>query len=187
MVFGLFRRPDNERVIERLHAGIVAAARAPALYIDLAVDDTFDGRFECLILHVTLVACRLRDAESPGPDMAQHLVDTTFRHFDRMLREQGVGDTSVPKRMKQLAEAFLGRSAAYELAFRQGAEALAAALRRNVYRDGREAAGLTAYVQASRAALAATPLQAIIDGALPFPDPAAIATTESPREYRAAS
>ena len=50
--------------------------------------------------------------------MAQHLVDTVFKHFDRTLREMGVGDTTVPKRMKTMAEAFGGRSAAYDTALR---------------------------------------------------------------------
>ena len=68
----------------------------------MGVPDTFEGRFESLTLHAALLVRRLRAAEAPGPDMAQHLVDTVFRHFDRTLREMGVGDTTVPKRMKLL-------------------------------------------------------------------------------------
>ncbi len=112
--------------------------------------------------------------------MAQDLIDTVFEHFDRTLREMGVGDTTVPKRMKGLAEAFLGRSTAYDDALRTGRDALAAALQRNMLMDGsvasnnatRDLAALTRYVEAVAAALANAPLQAFVDGRPPFPDPA---------------
>ena len=143
MILGLFRRSPNVAVVERLHAAIVAAARQPALYTDLAVPDTFEGRFESLTLHAGLVLRRLRDAPAPGPEMAQDLVDTVFRHFDRTLREMGVGDTAVPKRMKGIAEAFAGRCAAYDEALRSGD--LARALARNVYEGCHDGVALSRY------------------------------------------
>ena len=170
MIFGLFRRASNDAVIDRLYLSVVAASRQPPLYADLHVPDTFEGRFECLALHAILVLRRLQSCEAPGPAMAQHLVDTVFKHFDRTLREMGVGDTTVPKRMKTMAEAFGGRSAAYDVALRGGQAALADALVRNVYAGKRDAAPLTDYVEAAVAALAMTPLQAFVDGAPRFPD-----------------
>ena len=185
MILGLFRRSGNETVIDRLYAAVVAAARRPSLYADLGLPDTFEGRFESLTLHAALMLRRLRDAEAPGPDMAQHLVDTVFRHFDRMLREMGVGDTSVPKRMKSLAEAFLGRSAAYDQALREGGEAVASALRRNVYVGARDATDLASYVVASAADLAAQPLQDYIDGIVQFPDPVAFVSLQAADDTKA--
>ena len=172
MIFGLFRRAGNDAVIDRLYLSVVAASRQPALYADLRVPDTFEGRFESLALHAILALRRLQSCEVPGPAMAQHLVDTVFKHFDRTLREMGVGDTTVPKRMKTMAEAFAGRSAAYDAALRGGREALAEALARNVYAGTRDAAALTDYVEAPSAALAMTPLQAFVDGAPRFPEAA---------------
>ena len=175
MIFGLFRRAANDAVIDRLYLAVVDASRRPALYADLAVPDTFEGRFESLCLHAILVLRRLQRCETPGPAMAQHLVDTVFKHFDRTLREMGVGDTTVPKRMKTMAEAFGGRSTAYEAAFRDDREALVEALARNVYAGKRDAIALTAYVEAATAALAMTPLQAFLDGEPGFPKPASFA------------
>ena len=180
----LFRRRDNDAIIDRLHAGIVAASRRPALYLHLAVPDTLDGRFESVTLHAVLALRRLQACEPPGPDMAQHLIDTIFAHFDRTLREMGVGDTSVPKRMKTLAEAFLGRRAAYDAALGEGDAALAAAVLRNVYSarpDGdarivRAARQLAAYVVATGAALDRAPLQSFAEGTLPWLDAEAFAT-----------
>lgn len=166
MFLALFRRSANEAVIERLHASVVAAARQPGLYAEMDIPDTFEGRFESLTLHAVLVVRRLRACEPPGPEMAQHLTDTVFKHFDRTLREMGVGDTAVPKRMKTLAEAFLGRGAAYEEALRAGPRALAAALARNVTTG--PAHDLARYVAASVGRLDARPLQAFIEGTVPL-------------------
>ena len=168
MVFGLFRRSANEVVIERLYASIVTASRQPELYSALAVPDTFEGRFESLTLHAVLVLRRLQACPSPGPDMAQHLIDTVFKHLDRTLREMGVGDTTVPKRMKKLAEAFLGRSTAYQEALAAGPNALAAALSRNIYIGQRDGERLARYVEASIAALDAQGVQGFIEGRMPF-------------------
>ena len=133
--------------------------------------DTFEGRFESLTQHAALVLRRLQTCEAPGPALAQELLDTIFTHFDGTLREIGVGDTTVPKRMRTMVEAFLGRGTAYAEALAAGEPALVAALARNA--GSVDAVGLARYVAASETALAAQPLQGFVDGALPFPDPAA--------------
>ena len=137
MIFGLFRGRRNASVIGRLHADIVAAARDPVLFTDYGIADTIDGRFESIALHAALALRRLKQLPEPGPEIAQDLADALFRHFDVGLREMGVSDTGVPRRMRDLAEAFLGRANAYNEALAQpGAArhpALAAALSRNVF------------------------------------------------------
>ena len=182
MILGLFRRSSNDAVIERLYAAVVSASRAAPLYADLAVPDTFEGRFESLTLHAVLVLRRLQALPAPGPEMAQHLIDIVFKHLDRTLREMGVGDTAVPKRMKGLAEAFLGRSTAYEEAIRSGRDALAVALARNVLARKADSTivdggRLAHYVEACIALLATEPLQHFIDGRVAFVDPAANSAT----------
>lgn len=175
MIFGLFRRAANDAVIDRLYLRVVDASRRPALYSDLGVPDTFEGRFESLALHAILVLRRLNGCEAPGPEVSQHLVDTVFKHFDRTLREMGVGDTTVPKRMKTMAEAFAGRSAAYDAAVRAGSAGLQETLERNVYAGRGDAAALARYVEATIAGLDGTTLQVLLDGELRFPDPASFA------------
>ena len=173
MIFSLFRRSSNRAVIERLYAAIVLAARQPALFTRLGMTDTFEGRFESLTLHAALVLRRLNGLAAPGPDLAQDLVDTIFRHFDRTLREMGVGDTTVPKRMKTMAEAFLGRSGAYDEALGRGHDAVSDALNRNILtaETPRDLKALTGYVEAMAAALADVPLEVFVEGRPPFPDP----------------
>ena len=106
MIFNLFRSDPRRKVIEALYRHIAAAARRPALYTHLGIPDTLEGRFEALTLHALLVLRRLRRLPPPADDVAQDLVNHLFREFDYALREMGVGDTRVPKRMQTLGEAF---------------------------------------------------------------------------------
>ena len=167
------RLAANRDVIERLNTAIVEAVRTPAFYLAGEVADTFNGRFELLVLHAALAVRRLRALGEPGPSIAQALVDQLVRNLDPALRELGVGDMAVPKRMKRLAEGFLGRSVAYDRALLAQDGALEEALSRNVYAAARPAADLAAYVRAAAAAVDAVPLEAFAQGLLRFPDPAA--------------
>lgn len=171
VIFGWLRR-GNRDVIERLYGAMVEASRQRSLYDEMTIPDTFEGRFESLTLHAVLVLRRLRECEAPGPEIAQSLVDTIFQHFDRTLREMGVGDTTVPKRMKTMAEAFLGRSVAYAEALEQGSVALAETLKRNVYAGVGDAALLTRYVEAAAILLGEQKLRGFAEGRAAFPDPA---------------
>jgi len=135
MIFGLFRSRDDQRQTLALYGAIVAQARQPAFYSELGVPDTLEGRFEMLILHAFLYMHRLKDEDETTRAVAQKVFDAMFADMDRSLREIGIGDLSVPKKIKKMAEAFYGRAAAYDSALAEGREALAAAVRRNVYPD----------------------------------------------------
>ncbi len=66
-------------------------------------------------------------------DIAQDVTDTFFLDLDHSLRELGIGDLGVPKRMKKLARMFYGRTASYADALeKQDRVAMAEALRRNM-------------------------------------------------------
>ncbi len=164
----------NRLVIDRLHGEIVAAARNPLLFTAFGIEDTFEGRFESVVLHAALVLRRLRALPAPAPDVAQDLADALFRHFEVALREMGIGDSSVPKRMKGFAEAFFGRGVAYDEALRGTPADLAEALKRNVYAGRRGGEALAFYVATLDAALAKAPLEAFIKGPVPFPSPSAV-------------
>lgn len=175
MMLGLFRRSGNRQVVGALNAGLVAASRRPALFTTYRIPDTFEGRFESLTLHAALLLRQLNTLPAPAPSVAQDLVDEIFRHFERALREMGVGDTTVPKRMRTLVEAFLGRSAAYHESFGRGDDDLTDVLARNVYGGEGPAGHLALYVRASEAALDRADLEALLGAPPPFPDPALIA------------
>ncbi|MBB1094313.1 ubiquinol-cytochrome C chaperone [Rhodopseudomonas palustris] len=131
--FNHFRMPRTppRGTIEAIYGMIVTQAREPAFYQHYGVADTVNGRFEMLVVHLWLVLRRIR-AIKDASTFAQALFDYFCSDLDANLREIGVGDLTVPKRMQAFGEAFYGRSAAYDLALTEGDEALAMALDRNV-------------------------------------------------------
>ena len=174
------KRRSNRMLIDQVHGKIVAAARRPGLYAELSAPDTFEGRFEMMTLHAGLVMRALSRLPGFGGELAQVLADSVFRHFDIALREIGISDVGLAKRMKRLAEAFYGRNKAYGEALDAGdARLLAQALARNVYggADGGRADALAAYVGQCARALAAIPLETFAAGEVVFPP---IARVEGP-------
>jgi len=118
-----------------LYAAAVGAARDPCLYVRLGVPDTLDGRFDVIGLYAFLLIRRLSGLPPPGAELAQAVFDAMFSDMDVNLREMGVGDLSVGKRVRAMWEAFHGRSFAYERAMvAADHRALTAALARNVWR-----------------------------------------------------
>jgi cytochrome b pre-mRNA-processing protein 3 len=172
MIFGLFRGNANRKLVARLLAETVAAARDPVLFTHYGIVDSLEGRFESLVLHAALVLRRLEALPPPGPDLAQDLADALFRHLDIALREIGVSDTRVPRQMKAMAEAFFGRAMAYHQALQQGPLALSQALSRNVYGGRVDGQSLARYVMRLDAGLAAATLAQFVTGPIPFAKPA---------------
>jgi cytochrome b pre-mRNA-processing protein 3 len=137
MFFGLFRKKSHNRaIVDRQYAALTQAARAPAFYRDMGVPDTVMGRFEMLSVVMILFFRRTRQSSVSGQELAQSIVDLFFQDLDHSIRELGIGDQGVPKRMKKLAGMFYGRLEAYAGAMDAAdAGALAAALRRNIHPD----------------------------------------------------
>jgi cytochrome b pre-mRNA-processing protein 3 len=164
-MFGrLLRRATPEDAIAtRVYGAIVAQARNPFFYSDLGVPDTVTGRFEMVVLHVVLVLDRLQ-GDDREKALGQKIFDLYCVDMDRSLRELGIGDLGVPKRMRKMTEAFYGRTRAYRAGLAKGdAALLAAAIARNVFAGQGQGAGtLAAYTLASAGALAGTPTAALL-------------------------
>jgi cytochrome b pre-mRNA-processing protein 3 len=172
-VLNFLRGHKHERTGYELYCAAVAAARAPEFYADLGVPDTLDGRFDLVGLHAFLLIRRLRALPPPGTELAQAVFDAMFNDMDINLREMGVGDMSVGKKVKKMWEAFHGRATAYQSALAQpGTAELEAALQRNVWRGrGRpdQAATLAQAVRAMDANLATQDLASLSAGRVTFP------------------
>jgi cytochrome b pre-mRNA-processing protein 3 len=140
-------------------------ARDPELFEACAIPDTLDGRFDSLALHAALMIDRLR-REQDGEALAQAFFDAMFRHLDLTLREIGVQDLGVGRRIKIMAEGFHGRALAYRRALADSPGALHEALRRNAYGgrspDDGHVARLEAHVRQYAARLAATPREDLV-------------------------
>jgi len=154
MLSGLFKkRPEKLRARE-LYEGVLEAARQPGLYGADRVPDTLEGRFELVILHTSLVIRVLQASEDETHRaLSQHLFDAMFDDFDAAMREMGVGDSGVGKKIRFMAEGFYGRASAYDEALKdEDPGELDAAIARNIFASevpNTASSELSAYVRAS--------------------------------------
>jgi cytochrome b pre-mRNA-processing protein 3 len=175
MIVSLFRKDPAVAAGEALYTAAVEQARLPRFYADFGVPDTVEGRFEMIAVHAFLILTRLK-GDGPGEKkVGQKLFDAMFQNLDDALRELGVGDLSVGKKIRKLAENFFGRVGAYGEALRPDAEPglLAAALGRNIFEDEAApgAALLAAYIRQAAASIDAQPVLRIVGGIVHFPEP----------------
>lgn len=175
MILSLFRKDPIRDAAEALYAAAAEQARQPAFYLAYGVEDSVEGRFEMTALHAYLLLRRLKGAGEPAARLSRALSDVFFSEMDGALRELGVGDLSVGKKIRAMAEAFYGRIAAYESALAASGEtdALALALSRNVYamQDAAAASQLAAYVRRSIATLAEQSDSRLMTGIAAFAAP----------------
>ncbi len=185
------RRGDE--AARALYETLVAQARAPVFYTDMAVPDSVDGRFELLALHSFLVFARLKHDRAATADLSQRLFDIMAFHLDQAVRGSGPGELGSAKRLRAMGEALMGRFRAYErgLAAEEPRE-LEDALRRNLYGAGGtppplQVRAMAAYVRSQMRALSDQPLGELQDGRLRFapppgPEQLAAAETDSSAE-----
>ena len=190
MILPAFRRRVHDNKIYALYGMIVAQVRLGVFYTAYGIPDTVQGRFELLVLHLVLVLRRLgrepQTAKEAGwvrrESLGQLLFDAFCRDLDANLREMGVGDMGVPRRMRRFGEEFYGRQAAYQAAL-DGSDlpALENALARNIFElESGEArvSRLANYARALVAQLEDAKLDMLVSGERMFPDPAEFASAE---------
>ena len=168
MILGRLFKAREKRE-KRLYEAIVAAARHVRFYEDMGVADTIDGRFEMIVLHLFLVLNRLKG--EGVEDLRQNLTDEFFSDMDRSLRELGVSDVAVGKKVRKIAESYYGRVTAYDRALSSGPKMLEEAISRNIYPDGApegSTKAMTDYFSNVVKLLGTIPLEQIIQGELRF-------------------
>jgi cytochrome b pre-mRNA-processing protein 3 len=173
MIFRWFVPTSRERSIASLYGAIVAQARRPAFYQIYLVPDTVNGRLEMIMLHAILVLRRLQDETTGRRGLGQGLFDRFCRDMDDSMREMGVGDLAVPRKMRRIGQAFYGRQSTYGGALAAPHdEELAAVLARNVYAGSSEREGAARLATYSREALHRLAAQDGFErGEVSFPDP----------------
>lgn len=168
----LLNRHPYRMPAHKLYVTASDQSRAPQLYELYQIPDTLDGRFDSLILHVFLILHRLRSQGEEALELSHEIVEVLVGDMDRTLRELGIADVGVSKRVKRMLQAFYGRIGAYDAGLAEGDDALAERLTRNVYRGAppgaAELAGLAAYVRRQWAHLDALPLADYMSGEAGF-------------------
>ncbi len=129
---------------ETLYAAAVRLARNPAFFDTYGVADNVDGRFDALSLIMALVMRKLKTLDDDGKALSQQLFDAMFADMDLSLREMGAGDIGVSKRVRAMAEAFIGRLESYVDAIdNNDKKSFSAALSRNLFRGNKTIDPLT--------------------------------------------
>lgn len=161
-----------------LHEAVILASREPVLYTDGGVPDTVEGRLDCIALHAFLLFRRMID--QPGWDeLGTELSTEIVADFDRSLREMGIGDMSIGKKVKKTSQVFFHRFDAYwgAVSGADGAEPLEKLLPRTIFQGNAvsepELTRMIAYIDAQHAYLSALDPEDILKGQVAFADPTA--------------
>ncbi|WEK06487.1 MAG: ubiquinol-cytochrome C chaperone family protein [Candidatus Devosia phytovorans] len=171
MILSLFRKDTATEPVYAVYNAIVAQSRQPVFYADWGVPDTVTGRFDMISLHMALLFRRLRAETGSQKEFSQAVFDLFFKDMDRSLREMGVGDLGVPKRIQKMGNIFFGLLAAMNEAMdRSDAVSLEQVLARNIYMGEitPQVSALSTYLMAQDGFLASQPPAAITLGTLTF-------------------
>ena len=170
----LYTRRQRQGLASDVYNDLVAYARSPAFYLSFGVPDSMLGRFEMICLHAFLLFRRLGKTDNAGRELAQTIHDRMFADLDQTLREQGIGDMGIGKRVKMLARNLYGRIGAYETGLAGGKDELTDALRRNLYASATpsddEVSAMIAYIYAAIEELDGQRTVDIMSGRVVFPD-----------------
>lgn len=138
--------PDPRETIRPLWHRVVELARDPDYYQDCNVADSVAGRFDLItaVLSVVMVRVEASDLRAESALLAELFVED----MDGQLREFGVNDVVVGKRIGKLMSVLGGRLGAYRGALNAGdLDKLTAAVGRNVtFAEGADEAASAALV-----------------------------------------
>ncbi len=172
------RRVFKERA-QQLYGSIVAQARSNVFFAEMGVADSVNGRFDMIVIHMFLFLQRLKTEGEQGQELGRHVIEEFFSDMDSSHREMGVGDLSVPKRMRRIGEVFYGLLTVYaEACEAKDRVKLAAIIKRNAYSDSsgggklneqKGADALAGYMLGALEHLAQIPLSELQNGRISFP------------------
>lgn len=123
--------PDPRESVRPLWHRVIELARDTVYYTDCGVADSIAGRFDmiCAVLSTVMVRVEASDLRAESALLAELFVED----MDGQLREFGVNDVVVGKRIGKLMSVLGGRLGAYRSALNAGdIDKLTAAVGRNV-------------------------------------------------------
>ncbi len=169
-----FTHMPPERAV---YAQIVAKARQPWLYLNAGVPDTVSGRFDMITLHSFFLMEHLGGKGKPESKFSQLLFDEVFMDMDHSLREMGVGDMSVGKKIRKMSEVFYGACNGYRAAMaepeKSRKKSLSDALKRNILDEGVDRTKLTNlldYALRANSQIEAIPVKTLLSGKFDWPE-----------------
>ena len=132
----MFFKNKNKNIVElsnQIYKLIIKQARIKLFYTKLNIPDTIDGRFELIVLHFFFIDNALNKEVEYYDKIYKEILEIMYKDFDMSLREMGVGDLSVGKKIYHMTEAFSGRIVAYRAASKKNKTEVIKSLKKNVY------------------------------------------------------
>ena len=112
-MFSLRSKNKYKDITPEIYQNIIERSRSKFFYLNMDIEDSFESRFDIIILHSFIIFYFLKDISDDEKKLSQLLFDFMFEDFDNNLREMGFGDIAVNKKMKVFITAFYGRIANY--------------------------------------------------------------------------
>ena len=171
MIWPFKKKSAQDDQVYAVYNSIVAQSRQVPFYLDMSVPDSVTGRFDMVSLHMCLVLRHLRAESGEMKQFSQRLFDLFFKDMDRSLREMGVGDVSVPKRIQKMGSVFYGLlTKLTEAIDKKDKKTLVDVLNRNIYNaeNASDAQKLALYVEKTVEALEGQSKSEIMSGKLTF-------------------
>ncbi|MFN4024676.1 MAG: ubiquinol-cytochrome C chaperone family protein [Hyphomonas sp.] len=164
------RRGARNRAVQAAYETLLREALSPRHYLAHGAADTFEGRAR-MVTVLTALACH-RLAAIGGPeaaDLAEYINRKVLDGFDAAYREKGVGDHSIARKVRTLAEAHSGLGRALMTALETaesgaGPDPLVAVLVRNEVSPAAAAPAMAAALRALQQAFQAQPDAEILAG-----------------------
>ncbi len=174
MIWPFKKKSTYNDQVHAVYNAIVAQSRQPVFYTDFLIPDDVTGRFDVLSLHISLVFIRLRETKGKEKEFSQSLFDLFFKDMDQSIREMGVSDVGVPKKIQKMGSLFYGLLEKLTNALDEKDEnSLAKVINRNIYgdKDQNKAEKLSKYVLSLEKKLNAQDISEILAGKLEFLKP----------------
>ena len=138
-MFSFASKNKYKDITPEIYQNIIERSRSKFFYLNLDIEDSFESRFDIIILHSFIIFYYLKNSSDNEKKLSQFLFDFMFEDFDNNLREMGFGDIAVNKKMKVFITAFYGRIANYskgvdQIKNNQENEILNQAILNNIYK-----------------------------------------------------
>ena len=133
-------KSKNTSTVKDVYQSIIDNSRSKIFYINLDVDDSFESRFDLVILHSFIIFQYFIERNDKKNQLSQSLFDFMFNDFENNLREMGYGDIAVNKRMKKFISAFYGRILSYSNSYAEykknkSLSDFSFSIRKNIYKN----------------------------------------------------
>ena len=129
-----FKENFNKKKIKDIVENIIKISKSEIFYQKYKIPKIFLSRFEIIIIFVFLLFNRLKK-EKKSEIRLQKIYDCLFDYVDSSLREIGVGDLSVGKKVNMLAKIFSFRIKIYEKSFEKDLNNIRKPVKKYIYNN----------------------------------------------------